>query len=99
MPSTRNWIALLLAGLGVALAVHSGNTFLQRWQWEELGSVQPLFWLPTPFRQPQNLNATAYIAQVDYVSEKSLLHQFSRAILWPRLDALLMRIAADDFVK
>lgn len=77
MPSTRSWIALLLAGLGVALAVHSGSTFLQTWQWEELGNVQPLFWLPTPFRQPQHANATAHLLQVDYVSEKPFASSFT----------------------
>ena len=75
MPSKRSWIALLFAGLGVAVAVHRGSTLLQTWQWEELGNVQPLLWLPISFRQPQNENATAYLVQVGYVSEKSLVQQ------------------------
>ena len=76
MPSKRSWIALLFAGLGVALAVHRGSTLLQSWQWEELGSVQPLLWLPISFRQPQDANATALLVQVVYVSEQSLSYDF-----------------------
>ncbi len=75
MPSTRSWFALLFAGLGVAVAVHRGSTLLQTWQWEELGNVQPLLWLPISFRQPQNENATAHLVQVGYVSENSSVQQ------------------------
>ena len=70
MPSRRSWVALLFAGLGVAVAVHRGSTLLQTWRWEELGNVQPLLWLPISFRQPQNENATAYLVQVGDVSEE-----------------------------
>ena len=55
---------MLLAGFALALAVHHGSASLHTWQWEELGSVQPLLWLPFSFSQPHESNATACLVQV-----------------------------------
>ena len=55
---------MLLAGFALALAVHHGSASLHTWQWEELGSVQPLLWLPFSFSQPRESYATACSVQV-----------------------------------
>ena len=62
--SRWSWSALLIAGLALGVAVHHGSASLHSWQWEELGHVKPLLWLPFSFTQTSRANATSCLVQV-----------------------------------
>ena len=69
--SRWSWSALLIAGLALAVGVHHGSASLHSWQWEELGHVKPLLWLPFSFTQPSRANATSCLVQVSFAVEGS----------------------------
>ena len=89
--SRWSWSALLIAGLALAVAVHHGSASLHSWQWEELGHVKPLLWLPFSFTQPSRANATSCLVQVSSPVEASSalsLRLISVTALTPTLKAL-----------